>query len=199
MSDDPRVRRRTARSMGEKLLDRFSRPPKDQGAWAFFTEAMVRSPALTTLSVNAFRVLLRLIAEHLTHGRKHNGKLEVSHGQFREAGACNDLVADAIEELSYKGLVRVERGRAATGTPHPNRYRLTWTGDWQGAPPTNDWKGTTLARCQQWDALRKERQSKRAVDAARRKISRSEKSESRRSEKSESGPLSTETGRRAKA
>lgn len=65
-------------------------------------------------------------------------------------GVSGEYVADAVDELTFKGLIRVKRGRAGNGTSHPNSYTLTYTGNFEGAPATNEWQRCTPAMVEAW-------------------------------------------------
>lgn len=161
---------RIAQTMVQKLTDKHRRPPKDV-PWIWVTEEWIFSPAFTSLSANAIRALWRIIGEYLRGGRKDNGRLIVTHPDFIAYGVTGRLVADAIDELTYKGLLRVQRGRGADGTPYPNRYRLTFFGDFEGAAPTNEWKGFGPEDVAKWDTLRSQKAEDRAKKAGRKRKS----------------------------
>jgi hypothetical protein len=96
------------------------------------------------------RAFFRIVIEHTSHAALENGKLIVTHPQFVSYGVTGEYVADALDELEYKGLVKVRRGRAGSGVAHPNRFTLTFVGDHEGAPPTDEWKRCTAERCRKW-------------------------------------------------
>uniref|UniRef100_UPI003BAAA20B hypothetical protein n=1 Tax=Stappia sp. TaxID=1870903 RepID=UPI003BAAA20B len=176
-SFNPRDKSRTAVSKTDKMREQYRSPPRtskgDLGqAWIWLTEDLISSPAFRTLSLNAYRVFFRILAEYLQHGRTGNGDLIVTHADFQAAGASQNLIADAIEELTFKGLIQVRRGRAADGTPHPNRFRITYLGTDAGEPWSNEWKGVTEERAGKWA---EERDKKRADRQIRRKRRRREK------------------------
>ncbi|AVC48007.1 hypothetical protein GGE50_001643 [Rhizobium leguminosarum] len=129
-------------------------PPSrtDDGSlrWQWFTIQLLESAAFTTLSANACRAFFRIVIEHASHAALENGKLVVTHPQFVSYGVTGEYVADAIDELEYKGLIKVRRGRAGSGVAHPNRFTLTFVGDHEGAPPTDEWKRCTAERCRKW-------------------------------------------------
>lgn len=107
---------------------------------------LLASSAFRVLSVNARRVVDRLLLEHAAHGGTANGELVVSYQQFEESGVTRNLVAKAIREAEAVGLVSVwRRGRIADGRNQPLLYRLTWLGAWrpdgERMGPTHEWKG----------------------------------------------------------
>ncbi len=124
--------------------------PADCGVnqFVWLPAELLGSPAFRVLSVNARRVVDRLLREHIAHAGTANGELVVSHQQFEEAGVTRNLVAKAIREAEAAGLISVQRrGRIADGRNQPSLYRLTWMGAWrpdgEKMPPTHEWKGRT--------------------------------------------------------
>ena len=101
------------------------------------TRDFLESPAYRSLSTNARKCLDRLRLEHIAHNRTNNGNLIVTHEQFIEYGVTRDLVADALDELSYKGLIKMVRGKAGNGTAHPTVFTLSFDGTSDGAKATN--------------------------------------------------------------
>lgn len=154
---------RTSQGKTYNLVRQHTKPPEDEGGWQWMTRELLESVAFRTLSTNSSRVLFRLIIENISHGSLHNGKLVVTHEQFIDYGVTGEYVADAIDELEFKGLIRARRGRAGVGTSHPNIFRLTWLGDFEGAKATNDWKRCTGERAKEWSSsVRAQMQAKRA-------------------------------------
>jgi len=154
---DDRDKSRTSGGKTFSLVKRHTSPPKPVKGpagvgqrWVWLTFDLINSYAYRTLSSNAVKVLFCIICEHLQHGAFEKGKLIVTHQRFRAYGVTSEYIADAIDELEYKGFIRVTRGRAGAGTAHPNRYRLTFTGDFEGAKATDEWKRCTVERCQKW-------------------------------------------------
>jgi len=98
---------------------------------------------------------MRIVIEHIHHGLQENGALVVTHDNFYQYGIPKDAVAPALEEIRHFGLIRYHKGRGGHGIPWPTRFRLTWIGDWDGNPPTNNWKGTSEADVALWKARRK--------------------------------------------
>lgn len=176
---DGRDKSRTSGGKTFNLIKRYTSPPKpgkgnaDAGQrWQWLTWELINSPAFRTLSGNALKAFFCIILEHIAHGAFANGKLIITHQQFREYGVTGEYIADAIDELEYKGFIKITRGRAGAGTAHPNRYRLTFVGDYEGAPPTNEWKRCTAERCEKWLAedrkrMREGRQRSREKAQAR--------------------------------
>lgn len=167
---NPRDKSRTSGGKRFNMVRRHTAPPRvDTGdldakqRWQWLTIEVMESPAFRTLSANAFKCFFRLLIEHTAQAALRNGKLIVTHPQFVEYGVTGEYVADAIDELNYKGLVNIQRGRSGAGTAHPNVYTLTFVGDWEGAPPTHEWRRCTMDRCRRWsDVDRKVAADKRS-------------------------------------
>ena len=154
---NPRDNSRTSAGKTRSLVRKHTAPPSasDDGSlrWQWLTIQLLESPAFTSLSANASRAFFRIIIEHTAHAALANGRLVVTHPQFVSYGVTGEYVADALDELAYKGLIKVRRGRAGSGVAHPNLFTLTFVGDHEGAPPTNDWRRCTAERCRKWSEL----------------------------------------------
>jgi hypothetical protein len=160
---DPRDHSRTERGKAFSLMKKHTLPPNDQGGWIAETREFLESSAYRTLSMNGRRVLDRLKIEHIGHGRTYNGKLIVTHDQFIAYDVTPEYVGDALDELAFKGLLKVTRGRAGNGTAHPNVFRLTFDGDFEGAPATNEWRRFTDQDAKRWvETVREQRKLQRA-------------------------------------
>jgi uncharacterized protein with NRDE domain len=169
---NPRDKSRTERGKRQSMVSKNTQPPKDQGGWMAISRDLMESPAWRTLSVNARKSLDRLIVEHIGHGRRMNGELIATHDQFIDYGVTCDFVADALEELAYKGLIKMRKGRAGNGTAHPTVYTLTMDGTFDGLPATNEWKKFTQAEAKLWsEVVRKQKAEERAKIGRKRKSS----------------------------
>lgn len=167
---DPLDKSRTSGGKTHSLVSKHTAPPKEQGGWMAVTREFLEADAYCTLSVNARRCLDRLKIEHIGHNRRENGRLTVTHAQFIAYGATSDLIADALEELAFKGLVKMQKGRAGDGTPHATIYTLTFDGTHDGAPATNEWRKVTRDDAKRWvEVERQKRQEKRARGADKEK------------------------------
>lgn len=165
-----RDRSRTYNSKTHQLVRKHTKPPDDENGWQWLTSDLLYSPAFRTLSGNAMKAFARLWCENIAHASLHNGKLIVTHPQFIDYGVTGEYVADAIDELQFKGLVRISRGKAGAGTAHPNRYRLTFLGDHEGAKATNDWKQFTMADAKAWsETIRKQMAEARCQTGRKKK------------------------------
>lgn len=174
---NPRDKSRTSTGKTRNSVRKYTAPPRpeDKDAsstqrWQWLTIELMESAAFTSLSANASRAFFRIIIQHTAHAALENGKLVVTHPQFVDYGVTGEYVADAIDELHYKGLIKVHRGRAGSGVAHPNRFTLTFVGDFEGAPPTNEWRHCTPERCKRWsDVDRKIAAEKRGVVGRKKK------------------------------
>jgi len=171
-----RDKSRTSPGKTRSLVIKHTRPPTSDeiGAdgkqgWLWLTIQMLESPAYRTLSGNAMKAFARILIEHRAHGGFENGKLTVTHQDFIEYGVSRGYVGDAVDELEYKGLIRVKRGRSGAGTPHASIYTLTYVGDYEGAPPTNDWRNCTMERCKKWSDIDRKRAEEKRAKLGRKK------------------------------
>jgi hypothetical protein len=98
---------------------------------------------LNALSIMARRVLDRLIAEHLKHGGRDNGRLHVSYRQLAQWTRANDgNIPPALAELVDLGLLVITHGERVAGSSKvaPNVYRLTFFPDHEDAASTDEWR-----------------------------------------------------------
>lgn len=154
---NPRDKSKTTAGKTRNLARKHTSPPRlDDGApdslnrWQWLTVELLESSAFRALTGNALKAFFRILIEHTAHAALENGKLIVTHAQFEEYGVTADYIGDAIDELEYKWLIKIKRGRSGAGTAHPNIYTLTFVGDHQGAPATNEWRQCSTERCVQW-------------------------------------------------
>jgi hypothetical protein len=98
--------------------------------------SLLISDAWVTASVNVYRLLTYLMAEHLARGGKANGKLKAPYGQLVHAGIGRRLISEAIREAEHRGLVRVARGGQRVAT----KFAITWLSTADAQPPTDAWK-----------------------------------------------------------
>ncbi len=111
----------------------------------------------------------------MSHGGVHNGKLIVTHENFKEYGIRLASVSDAIHLCEYLGFVRVERGIFYKGGNEPNTYRLTSLPDQDGKLATNEWKSINVAHIKAFQAQLK---AKSIALAAKRRSKQIAKSDS---------------------
>ena len=103
--------------------------------------AMLCSPAYEVLHSSERRMLERIEIELAKHGGKDNGKLPVTHEQFREFRVHRNYVGPGLRALCALGFVEItERGVAAPGTLRsPTLLRLTYRRT-KNAPATDEWR-----------------------------------------------------------
>lgn len=167
---DPRDKSRTAGGKTYNMVKKNTQPPADQGGWMAITRELLESAAYRSLSVNGRKALDRLIIEHISHGRTENGKLIVTHDQFYAYGVTFSSIADALDELAYKKLVKMRKGRAGNGTAHPTVFTLTFDGTHDGAPATNEWRRFTMAEARLWsEVVRKQLADARSKPGRKKK------------------------------
>lgn len=113
---------------------------KINGQFVPHRAAMLKSLAWSELGLCARRILDRLEIEHLDHGGKENGQLEVSYQQFEDFGIGRRHLIRALHELKAHGFIRSTRGKPAKGQFRaPNLYSITYL-PIGNAAPTDDWK-----------------------------------------------------------
>ncbi|MCV9960355.1 hypothetical protein OIU34_00450 [Pararhizobium sp. BT-229] len=166
---NPRDRSRTAGTKADQLRKKHTQPPSDQGGWIAISRAFLESAAYRSLSPNARKALDRLLIEHIGHGRTRNGGLIVPHQHFREYGITRCYVADALDELEYKGFIEMKKGRAGNGTPHATVFRLTFDGTGDGLPATNEWKRCSDVDAARWRAAVRRQKTQRRSTVGRKK------------------------------
>jgi hypothetical protein len=107
---------------------------------------MLESPAYRALSKSGHMVLARLEIEFFAHQGGNpieNGRLIVTHAQFREFGIEKGSVAPALREVEALGFARItEKGVAGNATEAAaNKFQLTYypagTGPGDG---THEWR-----------------------------------------------------------
>jgi hypothetical protein len=101
-------------------------------AFAWVHLDFLESKSYRGLSINARRVLERLLIENTRHRYKENGNLRVSSRQF--AGSLNGRrhIAKAIHELQESGLLDITKGKPNGKFAAPNLYRLKFLGTIDG-------------------------------------------------------------------
>lgn len=135
-----RLNVKTHLSKTYSMVQKNTKPPKDQGGWMAVTKDILESSSYPSLRANAHKALDRLRVEHISYMRPENGNLIVLHEQFYDYGVTAEYVADALDELAFKGLIKRRTGRAGNGTAHPTIFTLTFDGTRDGLPTTDDWK-----------------------------------------------------------
>lgn len=139
-----------------KKATRYRRPPNGE-SWIWETGELLNSCAWRAMSTNARRLIDRLLIEHMNHAGTENGNLIVTYDDFVEYGLSRDCIKDAIDETVFLGLIRVvEHGGRWAGNNRPSKYRLSWIGDKDGSPWSNEWKGVTPEQIKEWKSKRNE-------------------------------------------
>lgn len=102
--------------------------------------AMLQSPAFVALSRSGHKVLARIEIEHCAHGGKDNGRLPVTHEDFRRYGIDHNSIHPAIREAEALGFIETtQRGIAGNGGyRRASEFRSTYLPA-NGKPPTNEW------------------------------------------------------------
>ena len=96
---------------------------------------VMESPAWCSLSINARRIIDRLLLENFRHMGVENGKLRVSVRQFAECGVNTRFACDAIAELVAGRPYRCDGGRRQGEVfAPPNVYRITFHGTLDDGP-----------------------------------------------------------------
>ncbi len=141
--------------MANKRKSKQPNSPPHGEPWVWITANLLASCAWRGMTVNARRVLDRILLEHMAHAGKENGSLQVTHRQFIEAGVSRDYVADAIDELAHLRLIKITiRGRGGVGVGHSNRFLLTWFPEKGSRYCDDPWKTVDKAHVKKWNVLR---------------------------------------------
>ena len=145
----------TGRSSGKYhgARKKLNVPPKGE-AWAWLPAELIRSPAWRLRSINCVRFIDFLLVEHMQHAGTENGNLKATFRQLEEWGLSGNLIASAIREAEFAGLVKTVQkgGWIPPGVLKPSTYRLTFYSDGDGTPKTNRWKAITKDDIKAWRA-----------------------------------------------
>ena len=113
-------------------------------------QGLLESPAFRALSRSAHMALARIELEFIYHGGNpmENGRLIVTHEQFRDYGIEKDAVAPALRELEALGFIEIVRAGAAGNEreKRSNVFRLTYLPS--GTAPgdgTHEWRAIATA------------------------------------------------------
>lgn len=133
---------KTGRSTGAMATSRFAkqnRPPQGEG-FVWFTRQIMRSSAFRAMSLNARKLVDRVLIEHMDHGGAQNGELIVTYADLVDWGIRRNSIPPAIAEVVALGILEHRPGRAShiAGKGHPQVFRISWlpTGD---EPPSTKW------------------------------------------------------------
>jgi hypothetical protein len=95
---------------------------------------VLESAAWRRLSINARRIMDRLLLENFRHFYVENGRLRVSFRQFADCGVAMRFAASGIAELVDAGMIAVTKGVASGSLDAPHLYRITFHGTLDAAP-----------------------------------------------------------------
>jgi hypothetical protein len=102
--------------------------------FVFVPVEVMESAEWSGLSINARRIMDRLLFENFRHRAEENGALQVSFRQFAMCGVRFQSGCHAVKELVEAGLLVVTRGQAKNSQCAPNVYRITFLGTLDGPP-----------------------------------------------------------------
>ena len=139
---------------------KFNRPPSNM-PWSWITGELLNSVAWRSMSVNCHKLIDRLLLEHCNNAGLENGSLICTYNHFQEYGLTRNMIRFAIEEASFLGLVKHQRGERVFAKNQPNSYRITFYGTSEARDPTNEWKRMTQERLEAFREKRKEQEKKR--------------------------------------
>lgn len=109
-------------------------------------QRMLLSPAWQARTAPLVRILERLEVEHMAHGGKENGTLQVSYDQLEAWGVSRKSISSAIELGCLLGLITVREGERARGMVRPpSMYRLTYLRTFE--------RGRFVAETDEWAKL----------------------------------------------
>jgi hypothetical protein len=108
--------------------------PDAHRSFVFVPLEAMESSEWCRLSINARRVMDRLLVENQRHNRMANGELRVSFDQFVKDGVGRRLVKNALDELVAAGFLIVTCGKRRGSRRPPNIYRITILGTIDGPP-----------------------------------------------------------------
>lgn len=129
------------------MTKKKNKQPNIPAPFAWRTIEMLRSPAMSVLSLTGRRILDRIEIELAGHGGNDNGSLPVTYADFQRFGIDGHAIGPGLRELEALGFIEItERGRAGNADHRrPNMIRLTYRfkGD---TPPTNEWRRITTIK-----------------------------------------------------
>ena len=128
--------------MAKRRRKDYTAPPTGE-LWAWLSLELLASIAWRRASQHCRKFIEYLILQHFDHGRNENGNLMATYDQLRPWGIRQVLIHEAIEEAIFLGLVvRTQEGRnpLQMGGRAPAKYRLTFYGEDDTTPATNEWK-----------------------------------------------------------
>jgi hypothetical protein len=129
----------------KKARKRLNGPPLGE-PWIWQTRSMLESNVHRSLSINARRVIDRILIEHMAHAGLENGRLKVTTRDFKDYGARWGSIRAAVTEACQSGFVKMMvPGQRSSGVNHghPPEFCLTWlpvADETNHGHPSNDWK-----------------------------------------------------------
>lgn len=109
--------------------------PKSKEQFVKMPRELLQSSAWRSLGIHDRRFLDYLMLEQMRFAGRQNGNLTAPHRQLVKFGIGGRFIAQTIQGLESRGLIRCARHDAYS----PNTYALTWL-SCRGASPTNDWR-----------------------------------------------------------
>jgi hypothetical protein len=143
--------RSTSKFADARMKAQISAPTDGRG-FVWLTRAMLESADFRGLSLSAWRVVMRIAIEHLSHGGQENGLLNVTHADFVKYGVRGSSVAAAISEAEKAAIIRVTfRDGRSKCRKLASRYGLAWLPCWQtSANEDGDAAPTLIDRREKW-------------------------------------------------
>lgn len=89
---------------------------------------VMESAEWCSLSINARRIMDRLLIENALHKSAKNGQLRVSFRQFVGHGVGMRLIGSALKELLAAELLNITTGKPRGSLTPPNLYSITFLG-----------------------------------------------------------------------
>jgi hypothetical protein len=129
----------------KKDRKRLNAPPLGE-PWIWQTRSMLESAVHCSLSINARRIIDRIMLEHMAQGGLENGRLKVTYLDFEKYGVRRNSIRASINEACQSGFVKMTAPGQRSSGPDPGRpseFALTWlpiADEINHAHPTNDWK-----------------------------------------------------------
>jgi hypothetical protein len=108
------------------------------------TAELIRSPVMRALGHTAHKILMCIESELCHHGGKDNGRLPVTHEDFKKFGIYRHGINPGLREVEALGLMRItEHGRGGNAEYRRSKLvGLTYlpSGNNREIPATNEWK-----------------------------------------------------------
>ncbi|MGH6670447.1 MAG: hypothetical protein ACRECV_00545 [Xanthobacteraceae bacterium] len=134
----------TGRSSGKLMRPERKLLGPPPGGFIWLSPPLVQSDAWRSMSGYCHRFISFLMAEHMSHAGRENGRLHATFAQLVAFGMSRRKIEATINEAVERGLVAIERRGGLYGVEGQRTsslFRLTWIGCVN--PPriaTNEWK-----------------------------------------------------------